>query len=368
MEAPNRILCLRLQRKKYESEPVERYISYNADRYNLNDEEYAEILNLIPEVWNTEKDQLTYFCLHPDKTFLCSRVKEVYNFSIKETEKKLYNFNGVTEEELNNFVTILTDFYTKLKVNNFSNAADLVIEKLYDMSYLKYSLLEERNKALSETDFMFNRDYVFSDVEKEESWKKYRQEWRDITEQDAWKASDYINVKIPVSPTPRDQLKSLSDSIGSYIARVKLPENIENEITTNFEENFVEVVENYSSIIAKIEIIKRIINLNIPFGFNADQIINLPNFIDIPTGYSDEENIKETPEEDTAKIYDSYIERLNQKMEMINEKLQQYNFNFTIGDILEKHLSDIKEKSLLNDKNEETLKMLEEIRLEEIGL
>lgn len=347
-----RILTLRLERKNYPAQTAQRYITFKGDRYEFGDD-FEEFLKSIPEIWNSDKDRLIYFALFTDKTFLCSRNKDVYNFSTKETETKTYRFDSVTTEQLDAFVSHITEYFTKAKLKKVENLFDTIVSSLYDMSYLKYSLLELRYKELSNSDYMFNSDYKFKTIEDEENWRKYREEWRNITEQEAWKNSDYINVSIPVSPKPKDQFMEMTDIIGESLRNIDVPGNVYDEISEQFNNGFAYLIKNYSNIVLKVEILKKIASMNLPLGFNASDMVSfeslIPNslFPSLDTLSDIRERVNET-----NSVFDIYLYEVNEKIKLLNEKMSEFNLGFSMGDIIEKYLEDLKEKFTKRDEDE----------------
>ena len=141
-----RVITLRLQRKSYAVEKVERYISYNGHRLDFTEQEYNDFLSRIPELWNTDRDRLLYFVLFFDKTYLAQREKDVFNYGTRLTEEKLYNFDEISDIELNLFTSFLVDEYTKLKISRTENFYDEIFRGLVGRTMVLNNINSWRRK------------------------------------------------------------------------------------------------------------------------------------------------------------------------------------------------------------------------------
>lgn len=361
----NRLLTLRLQLKKYPSEKVERYIIYNGDKIDLSESQVDEILDMIPSVWHTEKDKLTYFVLMQDRTFICNKCKSSFNFSLRDVEDKQYFFDAVTKEQLDELVLILINFYNKIKLDKIDNFYTKIINSLSDLSYVKQRLITMREKALSETDYMFNSDYSFKSSSEEDEWKKYRQEWRDITEKDFWKNNDLLNIEIPRSPIPSKQLPFILSSISFDIQSTQISNQILNEFFT--EEEYLSVLKNYGSLFFKIEILKTLSSLGLPIGVEITEVENTENIFKSsiqPIQELYKQFVTFEDEEKIVNFWKNKIKDIDQKIETINKEFEKYNMNFTINDILQKLIEDTQIKLKEKEINEQVNNLLTEIQFD----
>lgn len=115
VQVADRVITVRLQRQQFYSDRAEKYIVYNGSRLDLSEVEFNDFLTRMPSLWNSDKDRLIYFVLFEDKSYLCQRIKDVYNYGTRQTEEKLYNFDEENEIELNAFVAFVANYYTDLK-------------------------------------------------------------------------------------------------------------------------------------------------------------------------------------------------------------------------------------------------------------
>lgn len=377
IKAENRILSLRLQRKKYPSEIVERYLVYRGNKLDITDELFDKILAIIPEHWNTDKDNLIQFVWFEDRTFFCVRKKTIYNFSTKETEEKLYHFNSATQQQLDDFIKIIIEFFNKTKIAEIENFYSEVYDSLSDLSYVKERILQMRNQALLDTDYMFNSDYIFKDPLVEEKWKNYRQEWRDITETEFWVNNDFTNIKLPVAPKPFNSFSLLVKGLQSSLVSVEVTDSLLKELDVDFT-GYANLASNFGTILFKIEILKTLTKLKIPMGYLSEEgdttLETLENDVmkttlkplDLYNKYMSVVDIEGEDSMVTMKsILDEQILNVEKKLQVIDEKLKEYNIDFTIGDILEKFVEDMKLRVIEKEKEEEAVNLLNEIAMGE---
>jgi hypothetical protein len=349
----HRVISLKLQRKRYDAEYVERYIMYRGAKLTITDEMFTELLSLIPEVWNSDKDRLTQFVMFEDNTFFCVRNKDIYNFSTKETEDKTYFFNAATPQQVSKIVKILTDYFAKKKLEEVDNFYDTIINSLSDLSFVKQRLLYMRNMALAQSDYMFNSDYQFKNEEIKQSWIDYRQEWRDITGTDAWKNNDLQSLSVPVAPRSVDTFQLVLGELKYSLSSVEVTDSLLDELNMSVDcVNYDNVSRNFGEIYFKLEILKTLGKLKIPFATDAESEIDnieesLSNVKLLPMDvYTRFKSIQEIEGEETPftmkQILDQQISDIDAKIVAIDSKLREYNVDFTISDILEKFLADTK--------------------------
>lgn len=336
MTNPKRILIVNLQRKLYPADRVKNNINYLGGNLDLTDEDIIQLESVIPEMWNTDKDKLIKFVLFEDKTYMCQRQKQTYNFSLRETEEKLYFFDVASDQEVDNLVGIFADFYTRNKISKIENLYDTVLNYLSDFSYIKYTLLETRDKLLKDSDYLMLPDYPLADEEKQK-WTEYRQQLRDITEQEAWKNNDFVNVVMPSSPEPKYQLVEMLSEINRLSSNT-IPPNILDSFRENLTGIGIEnVIRKFSEITLKLEVLKGISNLRLPFVDLDSDSLSIENIV--PSKIEDI-----LPEFDPSDIslstqkivsnWQQYLTDVDNKIESINNTLKHLNIDFTIGDII----------------------------------
>lgn len=358
-----RILTLRLQRS---SPHAERYISYKGNKLELSDTQFSEVISIIPEFWNSERDALTYFALYNDKAYLCNRTKQVYNYSTKESESRAYSFNVATEEQVTELVNKIVNYFNNTKLKEIENLYDTILEKTSDLSYLKSNILYLREQELAITDWMFSRDYTFKSAEEEQEWRDYRQQWRDITESQEWNDNNIMEVLLPKSPQPKSQYTSVSSSIADLIGKTSIPDDIISEMEQSATSGGLSnLIQNYTSVIYKLEILKSVASLNIPLGLNLTEINTIGNILpdDLSKSIQASLAIDETSvtTETYSSFIDNYINILEEKIETINQRLADSNINFTLGELLNKFAEDTKKKIEEAEAEQAAIDLLEEI-------
>lgn len=365
-----RVITLRLQRKSYAVEKVERYISYNGHRLDFTEQEYNDFLSRIPELWNTDRDRLLYFVLFFDKTYLAQREKDVFNYGTRLTEEKLYNFDEISDIELNLFTSFLVDEYTKLKISRTENFYDEILSKVSDLSYMKFQIIDLRDKLLADSDYLMMPDYPLDEADRE-SWKAYRQQLRDITKQQAWIDNDYMNITIPASPAPEKQIIDIFNKVGNtYANAADIPPSILEEVRNNLKGyGITNVIEKFSQISIKVELLRALSALKIPTGVTADEISTINTLI--PQSITDiipEDQVKNLQEAVTGNVtnWEAYLNDIDEKIIKLNDTLTKYNVGFTVGDVIQQVATDLKEKADKLDANLEALRLIEQMELSEI--
>lgn len=366
----DRVITLRLQRQSHYGELVERYINYNGSKLDLSESEFNDFLSKMPSLWNSDKDKLIYFVLFEDKSYLAQRYKEVYNFGTRETEEKLYNFDEANETELNAFVAFIANYYTALKLQRTENFYESILEKVADVSYMKYQLLEMRAKQLKETDYIVLPDYPISDEEKQQ-WIAYRQELRDITNQQAWLDNNFQSVVVPVSPRPKDQIVDMFNMVGSaYANAADLPPSLLESVKENIDGLGISgIIQKWTEITLKVEILKGIASLKVPDGLTTDELTAIEDLI--PHGATDlvpEDQLKNLDAATKGQLdnWNDYLRSVDAKVESVNTKLQELSANFTLSDVIQKIAADMKEKADAHDAQVAASRLLEDLTIDEI--
>jgi hypothetical protein len=375
-----RVLTVNLHRKLYPADRVMNNINYMGGNIELTSQDIDTILENIPTFWNTEKDYLIKFVYFEDGTYMCQREKDVYNFSRKENEKKLYFFDVATIEQVNSLVKYFAEYYGKIKVTKISDIYDTILSKISDYSYIKFNLLEARKKLLQESDYKMMPDYPLSDEEKQ-NWSEYRQKLRDITEQNAWKENNFINVEMPPSPEPKEQLVELLSNLSNLVGRV--PPKILDKFKDSLQNIGIEnVIKKYSETTLKIEIIKGISSLGLPLAMTGGETtlpiltfaVNRPcvlfkKSVDL---IRQQEMLAESIGEEeisgfSASVlskWQQYLSDIDSSIDQINSHLQNYNIDFTIGDIIEE-VSALSKKKLDDIENIEKVEdLLQDLHIE----
>lgn len=370
MEKP-KIITVRLPRKQHNGEVIDRYISYKGSKYSLTEEKFSDLLQRLPDVWNTEKDKLISFSLYDDKTYSCFRKKDTYNFSIKETEEKSYFFDGATQSQVDELVGILASFYNECLITDQEDIYQTIIDNIQNTSYIKQRILALRQEVLENSDYMFNRDYKFKTEEEEQEWIDYRQEWRDITEQDFWVNNNFSNFSLPVSPKPAAQdLTSVIDNLSEFLYSKKIPNKYITEIKEYMTSvDYINLMKNFSALMFKSHVLQILTELKLPIGGSTASLIAVEdlfpkNMSELISDFDAAEDTESSFEEGSTP-WEIHIKKIDEKLKVINDQLSEYNINITVSDIINKIVDSINETEKNYELEREAINLLEDVAIGE---
>jgi hypothetical protein len=366
MSSAKRVLTVNLHRKLYPADKVLNNINYLGSDLQLTDSDVADIISKLPEFWNTGKDCLIKFVYFEDGTYMCQRQKEVYNYSLRETEQKIYFFDIDSKQQVNNLVSFFSEFYGKAKLEKIDNIYDEILRNISDFSFVKFNLLETRKKLLAESDYMMLQDYPLSEEEKIK-WSEFRQQLRDITKQEAWINNDLVNVIMPTSPEPRYQLSELFKNLDSLIT-----DNIPPNILQKFHDKLVgigveNVIKRFSETTLKLEVINGLSKIGLPFAISDGESLSInklfsPNIKDILPEI--EETEIDVYSEKVISKWQQYLTDIDNKIDQINNQLSSYNIDFTIGDIIKEVSEHTKNKLDQIDAEEKVEELINDLHIE----
>lgn len=349
----SRLLTVNLETKYYPASIPSRAVTCLNSTIKLTDEEYDEIIEKLPSFWNTKNDKLVKFVVFEDKSYFCEREKLVFNYTTREQDLKIYKFDSATSIEAEALYAFFVEKYTKIQLSRIENLYDAIMDNIKDMSFVKYSLLGARDELLKKSDFVMLSDYPVSEEDREK-WKIYRQELRDLTNQEAWRQNDLLNIEMPVSPEPLDQIGILKGSIKDLSS---IPENLTDEIIdTLLDKPIEEVIKNITQTTVKFEILKSLSKMNLPM-FNigySDLLIQedtYNSFID----NVQKDLIEENPL--PANWWELATSNIEDKIAQVNAKLRSYNIGFTVNDIL----NTIIEQNKLSEEELEVENIIEDL-------
>jgi len=127
----------------------------------------------------------------------------------------------------------------------------------------------------------------------------------------------------------------------------------------------------------KIELLRTLTRLKIPMGIlSEDTDTTLDDMdavvrssitpVDIYNKYMSVRDIEGEDSKTTMKsILDEQINNVEIKLQIIDEKLKEYNIDFTIGDILQKFVEDMKLRVIEKEKEDQAIDLLNEIAMGE---
>lgn len=197
---------------------------------NFSVEQFTEFTKKIPDVWWHEKDRIAYFTYYSDGSYFCEREKDVYNYSLKQEEPRIYEFNLFSNEEVIPLYKLFTWFFEEMRLEELRiQKEELRKEIEQKFEFISVQFRTVRDFALKDSDWTQLPDVVESmDENIALMWKKYRQYLRDMTDTDAWKNKEYINIVYPLPPDiflqrfPEEEyLSSSSHFVGEHTLSAK---------------------------------------------------------------------------------------------------------------------------------------------------
>lgn len=310
---------------------------YKGYPLQMTEQDYNDLISLIPEFWYTENDKLTLFTLFADKNYYCERQKKIYNYSTKIFETVPYRFDSVDEINLKEFIDILITFFEKINLRNQKDIEERLISSIQDYSVVENFVLNIRNYILSKTDYMFMSDYPSSD-EQRQKWAEYRQNWRDVTKQEAWKEGNLHQVILPISPEEtKGYTYNVIVDVGFNIPQIEkyIAYNQKTENQENYEENIKTIVSKYCEYVLKSNIISAISRFRMP---SIDSNLN--------TFYDDE-----------LLFYDDFVSHFDNFANKVDEQLKKLNADLTIESLISRY----KNKNSISEEVESILLELQNI-------
>lgn len=318
---------------------LENHIIYRGKKVVLSESDLEELLTSLTEYWHSSRDRLIHFSINTDGTYLCERNKDTYNFYTKQTETKIYYFDTAAEENVKQCTDKILSFFEKKQLESITNLQETFVKQFKNLNFFSAHLIEMRQMFLQESDYMFMADYPLDPAEKEK-WAIFRQELRDITEQEAWKNNDFLNVSFPVSPLAKEQAERMS-----AVARMSgLVPSLTNafadcRLTSDF-------ITEYGKIIVKMRMITVLAGLGLP---SVKQILGfgLPEFHmkeeytkiygnNIPWPYGEcpiDAGVLQPAEfiNEFSKV--DLVGRINDYVSTIDETIKKIDPNLTVGDV-----------------------------------
>lgn len=342
-----RILTFLSPSQKPEITGVNRLIYYRGNRIVLTEEQRDELCSKFPSYWHSEKDKIVHFTVTDDNVCFCEREKIVYNYATRNTEKKLYVFDGATTEQIIELKEIILAFYQNLHLKEVSDIQNKILDGINKLSFIKSDFLRMRDQFLQSSDYLMMPDYPLSDEERAQ-WTEYRQALRDITEQEAWVNEKYLDVVFPASP---DLFGQVIPMINFYKNRgIDFTEYKFTKITDV--ENVKEFVNNFAIMTAKKGIIDSLVKLGLP-SINKILYPNFPEFSDKQDLYmnGDIETIT-TQSLDILMKFDEYKNKLD-------EALQNVDVKMSIDDIIKTIQNSMEESTTVENLLQELISMEE---------
>jgi hypothetical protein len=288
---------------------IGRYLRYKNNSIELDDEKYEKLMSQIPSFWHSKKDRIIHFTITADGVFFCEREKEIYNYSTKSVEKKIYVFDAGTKDDVKKLTDVLYKFFEEEYIQKIEDIQLKIINELRHLSYLRDHFLRLRSQFLANSDYKLMPDYPIQESEKNQ-WIEYRQQLRDITKQEAWVNRNYIDVKFPVAPDNKEQVEEIIfylKSNGIDFTNYRTNEK-------NVEEKVSYFIENLAQLTAKKAIIETLVRIGLP-SINKIIYPNYPEFSLDNFAKSSYEDVKIFSE------FDNYKNEIEEELKKINNDL-----------------------------------------------
>lgn len=357
MENWKNLLKVTLQHQAYPGVIPNRFINYKSSSISLSESQYEEIMSSLPEIFSSENDKILRFNVSIDDKgetrYYLEMEKNAYDFRIRDY-KKMFYVREPSSEECEFLYLTFKDYYTKFKLNGYENFYDDILQSVGNSSLTCLKIKQIRDDLLRESDVYMLSDYPISDEDRN-LWIEYRQKLRDLTNQDAW-PNDLLNIEIPISPSSNNQLKIVM----KYA-------NISPELFNEFgvgliESKSNELVKNFVNVSTKMEVLNSLSRLNIPLfvesGLTAEQVAKQIDEMRTMISMIESEKIISQEEFSDSNVafvkYSTVVDQLNDKINSINEKLKEYEINFTIDDII----NDILKTRDIQEQAEQILEVL----------
>lgn len=160
-----------------------------------------EVLNKLPEIWNSEHDQLETFVYAADGSYRCKKYKMVPDKDNPgEFIWKIYTWYELPDLDAKGIYKIFRGGWEKQVERNFEKEQEELEKgkRSYEKT-LADNLIQYRNTVLSESDWMFTTDSQVSE-ELKNMWEKYRQELRNVPQKNE-NIENRLDWLFPISPS-----------------------------------------------------------------------------------------------------------------------------------------------------------------------
>jgi len=158
------------------------------------------VLDKIPEIWNSEYDQLETFVYASDGSYRCKKLKRVPDKDNPgEYIWKIYTWYELPELDAKEVYKIFRSGWERQVEVNFEKEQKQLEEgyKSYEAT-LAENVYQYRSIILSHSDWMFTTDSQVSEKTKN-MWLKYRQALRDVPQKNV-EVKDKLDWLFPVDP------------------------------------------------------------------------------------------------------------------------------------------------------------------------
>lgn len=283
---------------------------YKGYQLPLDKNDQERLIASLPEFWNTENDQLHLFTVLSDGSYYCERQKTVYNYSNKLFEKVPYVFDAADKEKSDEFINFLSAFFQEVRIKQQNDLQQNILISLSNTSLTQLFILNTRKNILNKTDYLFISDYPISEDQKSK-WAEYRQQWRDITKQEAWKTDEIYKLNFPISPAEKDDFTlQIMNEMGQSDPLInKYVESIKGD--PDYEQKSADLINRYCEYMFKSNIISNLSRFKLPMF-----------------------DLRFTNTYDTNEPPINFIEELSKFIELVDEELKTISEELSISSII----------------------------------
>jgi len=119
--------------------------------------------------------------------------KQYIIMQINYLRKFLMYLMLLIKEKSDEFINFLSAFFQEVRVKQQNDLQQNILISLSNTSLTQLFILNTRKNILNKTDYLFIGDYPITEDQKSK-WAEYRQQWRDITKQEAWKTDEIYKL------------------------------------------------------------------------------------------------------------------------------------------------------------------------------
>jgi len=336
--AATKLLSVTLQHNQSDlTQTPNRNIVYRNNVILLSESQYLDLLSRLPSEYNSDVDKLLKFDVvkkdDGSVAYDITMEKYVFDFKYRLNKWKTYKKTNYTTEEADQLYSIIIGLYNEILISNSSDFYDEIMSKIQYYPLTALSMKRMRDELLKDSDLYMIPDYPISDEDREK-WRIYRQELRDLTEQEGWPS--ILDVRLPVAPLPKSQF----NIVNKYTSTT--PETAAEFGIVALEDKARNLISSFTTVQFKLSVLSAMNTMKIPvFDGNlspadlASRIDYIKQMISVTSDDYFRTHLdldsESTPE--YAK-YESAIDHINSKIADINAKLNEIDAGFTVEDLV----------------------------------
>lgn len=336
--AATKLLSVTLQHNLSDlTQTPNRVIAYRNNAILLKESQYLDLLSRLPSGYNNDVDKLLKFDVvkkdDGSVAYDITMEKYVFDFKYRLNKWKHYKKTNYTTEEAEQLYSTIIQLYNEILISNSSDFYDEVMSKIQYYPLTAVSLKAMRDELLKDSDVYMIPDYPISDEDREK-WRIYRQELRDLTEQEGWPS--VLDVQLPVAPLAKSQL----DIISKYTSTS--PETAAEFGIAALEGKAKSLISAFTTVQFKLSVLSAMNTMKVPVfdgNISPADLASKLDYIKQMISVTSDEYFQTHIDLDTdltpeyAK-YETAIDHINAKIANINAKLNEIDAGFTVEDLV----------------------------------